>query len=153
STARDMAMIAKELVTYEQILEYTSLYEDYLRKGTEDEFWLVNTNKLVKFHDDVDGLKTGYTKEAKYCLTATAEKDDMRVIIVVIGAEKRQERNQATTHMFGYAYNTHQATQKLASNQHIPNSQHFLAKPYQTPIITKHAPILVHEKGKSLSPL
>ena len=153
STARDMAMIAKELVTYEQILEYTSLYEDYLRKGTEDEFWLVNTNKLVKFHDDVDGLKTGYTKEAKYCLTATAEKDDMRVISVVMGAEKPKERNQATTDMLDYAYNNYETTQKFAKNEHITNFEHFKAKPYQTPIITKQAANLVHEKGKSLSHL
>src|SRR5690606_32370164 len=66
STAYDMAIIAKELLKYETITEYTSIYEDYLRKGKENEFWLVNTNKLVRFYPGVDGLKTGYTQEAKY---------------------------------------------------------------------------------------
>src|SRR5699024_2631372 len=65
STAYDMAMISKELLTYETITDYTSIYEDYLRKGEKDEFWLVNTNKLVRFYPGADGLKTGYTSEAK----------------------------------------------------------------------------------------
>ena len=66
SSAYDMAMIAKELVKHEKVLEYSSIYEDYLRKGTDKEIWLVNTNKLVKFYKGLDGLKTGYTKEAGY---------------------------------------------------------------------------------------
>src|SRR5699024_11841068 len=82
----DMGIIDKELLKYEEIVEYTKIYEDYLRKGEENEFWLVNTNKLVRSSPYVDGLKTGYTSEAKYCLTATANKDDMRVISVVMGA-------------------------------------------------------------------
>ena len=55
--------------------KYTSLYEIYLRENTDKKFWLVNTNRLVKFYPGVDGLKTGFTNEAKYCLTATAEKN------------------------------------------------------------------------------
>src|SRR5690625_7058382 len=58
STSHDMAIIAKELLKYESITDYTSVYDDYLRKGKDNEFWLVNTNKLVKFYPGVDGLKT-----------------------------------------------------------------------------------------------
>src|SRR5690625_5068886 len=105
STSHDIAIIAKELLKYESITEYTSLYEDYLRKGEENEFWLVNTNKLVKFYPGVDGLKTGFTNEAKYCLTATAKKHDMRVIAVVMGADKPKERNAAISNMLDYAFN------------------------------------------------
>ncbi|WP_188453740.1 D-alanyl-D-alanine carboxypeptidase family protein [Virgibacillus oceani] len=112
STAYDMAIMAKELLKYETITNYTSKYEDYLRKGTEDEFWLVNTNKLVKFYPGVDGLKTGYTNEAKYCLTATAEKENMRVVAVVMGAKTPKERNAMVSQMLDYAYN-HFATKKL----------------------------------------
>ncbi|QHS22643.1 D-alanyl-D-alanine carboxypeptidase [Virgibacillus sp. MSP4-1] len=104
STAQDMAVMAKELLKHEQITEYTSIYDDYLRKGTEDEFWLVNTNKLVKFYKGVDGLKTGYTSEAKYCLTATAKKDEMRVIAVVMGAETTKKRNKDISAMLDYAF-------------------------------------------------
>nr|WP_323741961.1 D-alanyl-D-alanine carboxypeptidase family protein [Salinibacillus xinjiangensis] len=104
STAHDMALMAKELLKYEKITDYTSVYDDYLRKGTEDEFWLVNTNKLVKFYKGVDGLKTGYTSEAKYCLTATAKRDDMRVIAVAMGAETTKKRNSDISTMLDYAF-------------------------------------------------
>src|SRR5690625_4218857 len=96
TTAYDIAIISKELLKYEDITNYTSIYEDYLRKGEENEFWLVNTNRLVRFFPHVDGLKTGYTKEAKFCLTATAKKDDMRVVSVIMGAESSKERNAMT---------------------------------------------------------
>src|SRR5690625_7977641 len=79
-TAYDMAVIAKELLKYETITDYTSIYEDYLRKGEENEFWLVDTNKLVKFYDGGDGVKTGYTNEGKCGLTAPAKREDMRNI-------------------------------------------------------------------------
>ncbi|WP_223702435.1 D-alanyl-D-alanine carboxypeptidase family protein [Sutcliffiella deserti] len=110
STASDMAVIAKELLKYEGITKYTGQYEDYLRQDTEKKFWLVNTNKLVKFYPGVDGLKTGFTAEAKYCLTATAQKDNMRVIAVVFGAPTPKERNAQVTNMLDYAfshYKTH----------------------------------------------
>ena len=90
STAYDMAIIAKELLRYEEITDFTKQYEAYLREDTDKKFWLVNTNKLVKFYPGVDGLKTGFTRDAMYCLTATAKKDDMRVITVVFGASDRK---------------------------------------------------------------
>src|SRR5699024_3695497 len=83
SSSYYLAVIARELLAYESITDYTSIYEDYLRKGEDNEFWLVNTNKLVRFYDGVDGLKTGFTNKAKYSLAATAEKNGMRVISVV----------------------------------------------------------------------
>ena len=87
TTAYDMSIIGRHLVQdYPEITEFSGLYEDYIRQDTESPFWLVNTNKLLKYVDGVDGLKTGYTKEAGYCLTATANRDDMRVIAVVMGA-------------------------------------------------------------------
>ena len=104
SSARDMATIAKELVKHEKVLEFTSVYEDYLRENTDKKIWLVNTNKLVRFYDGVDGLKTGYTKEAGYCLTATAKKDGMRVIAVVMGEPDSKTRNAEVSSMLDYAF-------------------------------------------------
>jgi D-alanyl-D-alanine carboxypeptidase (penicillin-binding protein 5/6) len=110
STASDMAVMAKELLKYEAITKYTGQYEDYLRQNTEKKFWLVNTNKLVRFYPGVDGVKTGFTQEAKYCLTATAKKDNMRVIAVVFGAPTPKDRNAQITNMLDFAfshYKTH----------------------------------------------
>jgi serine-type D-Ala-D-Ala carboxypeptidase (penicillin-binding protein 5/6) len=110
STAHDMAVMAKELLKYEGITKFTGTYEAYLREQSDKKFWLVNTNRLVRFYPGVDGLKTGFTNEAKYCLTATAEKDGMRVIAVVFGAPTSKERNAQISKMLDYAfaqYETH----------------------------------------------
>lgn len=104
SSARDMGLIAKELVRHKKILDYSSIYEDYLRENTDRKIWLVNTNKLVRFYDGVDGLKTGFTEEAGYCLTATAEKNGMRIITVVMGEPDSKTRNKETTELLDYAF-------------------------------------------------
>ena len=104
SSAYDMAMIAKELVKHEKLLEYTSIYETYLRENTKRKIWLVNTNKLVRFKDGVDGLKTGYTNDAGYCLTATMNMDNMRVIATVMGEVDSNTRNSEVSSLLDYAY-------------------------------------------------
>ncbi len=109
STAHDIAMMSRELLKHEQITKYTSLYQDYLRKDSNKPFWLVNTNKLVRFYPGADGLKTGYTSEAKYCLTATAKRDNMRVVAVVMGEPDSKTRNKEITQMFDYAFSQYQS--------------------------------------------
>ena len=104
SSAYDMAMIARELVKHEKILEYTSVYETYLRENTKRKIWLVNTNKLVRFKEGVDGLKTGYTSGAGYCLTATMKNNNMRVIATVMGEPDSSTRNSEVASMLDYAY-------------------------------------------------
>lgn len=104
SSARDMAIIARELVSHKKVLEFTKIYEDYLRKNTDRKIWLVNTNRLVRFYEGVDGLKTGYTKEAGYCLTATIEKEGMRIIAVVMGEPDSKMRSKEISEMLDYAF-------------------------------------------------
>ena len=104
SSAYDMAMIAKELVKHEKILEYSSIYETYLRENTDKKIWLVNTNKLVRFKDGVDGLKTGYTEGAGFCLTATMKQNGMRVIATVMGEPDSSTRNSEVSSMLDYAF-------------------------------------------------
>lgn len=104
SSAYDMAIMAKELVKHDKIFEFTSIYEDYLRKGTDRTFWLVNTNKLVRFYEGVDGLKTGYTAEAGFCMTATAKRGDLRVITVVMGEPDSKTRNAEVSSVFDYVF-------------------------------------------------
>ena len=107
SSAFDMAIMARELVKHQKILEFSSIYEDYLRKNTSNSFWLVNTNKLVKFYSYIDGLKTGYTGNAGYCLTATGKKRDMRLISVVMGEENTEKRTADTLAMLDYGFNVY----------------------------------------------
>lgn len=104
TSAHDIAVMSRELLKYEEITKFTGLYQDHLRKTSEKPFWLVNTNKLVRFYSGADGLKTGYTSEAKYCLTATAKRDGFRVIAVVMGEPNTKTRNAEVTQMFDYSF-------------------------------------------------
>ena len=121
SSARDMAIIARELVKHNKILEYSSIYETYLRKGTDKQIWLVNTNKLVRFKPGVDGLKTGYTKDSGYCLTATMNKDDMRVIAVVMGEPDSDIRNNEVSGMLDYSYSMYAIDTIYSKNTIVDN--------------------------------
>ena len=107
STAYDLSVIARELViNHPSILEFSSLYEDYLREGTDKKFWLVNTNKLVHFYEGADGLKTGHTDNAGYCLAATAKRGDLRLIGIVLGEKDSKIRNSETMSLLDYGFNT-----------------------------------------------
>ena len=106
-SSKDMAVIARELISHSAILEFSSIYEDYLKKNDGSSIWLVNTNKLVRFYDGVDGLKTGYTSSAGYCLTATAKKNNTRFISVVMGVDDSAKRSSDTTNMLNYAFSNY----------------------------------------------
>ncbi|MFU0791555.1 MAG: D-alanyl-D-alanine carboxypeptidase [Virgibacillus proomii] len=149
STAYDMAIMSKELLKHESVTTYTSIYEDYLRKGKENEFWLVNTNRLVKFYPGVDGLKTGYTSEAKYCLTATAEKDDMRVIAVVMGADSTKERNAQVSQMLDYAFNHFQTKKLFKKGDKITELNLLKAENKITDVVASESISTLYRRGES----
>lgn len=106
SSAYDMAMIARELVVnHPEILRFSSMYEDYLREDTTNKFWLVNTNKLVRFYEGADGLKTGHTDAAQYCLAATAKRKGVRLIGIVLGVPNSKVRNTQAMQLLDYGFN------------------------------------------------
>ena len=106
SSSYDMAMIARDLVVnHSEILRFSSIYEDYLREDTDRKFWLVNTNKLISFYDGADGLKTGHTDAAGYCLAATAKRNDLRLIAIVLGEKDSKVRNAETVSLLDYGFN------------------------------------------------
>ena len=119
SSARDMSIMAKELIKHNNILKYTSKYEDYFKKKDGSSIWLVNTNKLVKFYEGMDGLKTGYTLSAGYCLTATASKNNLRFISVVMGEESIENRTEDTLKLLNFAFNTVKKEVILSSSKPI----------------------------------
>ncbi|MBM6842070.1 D-alanyl-D-alanine carboxypeptidase [[Clostridium] spiroforme] len=106
--ATDLATMAKYLIEIggKKLFSVTSLYDSYIREDTHQKFWLVNTNKLLKQYDGVDGLKTGYTKEAGYCLVTTCQKDDLRLIGVLMDESDAKTRNEEMIEMldFGFSY-------------------------------------------------
>lgn len=110
TTCYDLAMISRSLLIEheEEIIPVSSRYEDYIREGTDKRFWLVNTNKLLKHYNGVDGLKTGWTEEAGYCLVSTMKKDDMRLISVVMGGSTAKLRNKDTVSLLNYGFSNYE---------------------------------------------
>lgn len=152
TTAYDMAMMAKELLKYSKILDYTSVYEYYMPKPDGSTTWLVNTNRLVRFYEGVDGLKTGYTSIAGYCLTATAKKNDLRLVSVVMGVETSDKRSSDTVNLLDYGFNTYKLKIILTKDKElgkvrIENGK----KDYGTVVLLKDATELLKvtdEEGK-----
>lgn len=150
SSAHDMALMAKELLKYDEITKFTGKYEDYLREGTDKRFWLVNTNRLVKFYPGVDGLKTGFTNEAKYCLTATAKKDNMRVIAVVFGADTPKDRNAQVTKMLDYAFSQYQTHPLFEKDQVLTKLKVSKGSEKEANLMTSEPISVLTKKGENV---
>ncbi len=148
SSARDMGIIAKNLVKHEKVLEFTSVYEDYLRENTDKKIWLVNTNKLVRFYDGVDGLKTGYTKDAGYCLTATAKKEGMRIIAVVMGEPDSKTRNKEVSEMLDYSFAQYKIDNLLSSNPSLGKYMVDKATQKYVKVVPKDEATILRKKGE-----
>jgi len=128
SSAYDMAMMARELIKHQKILEFSSIYEDYLRKNTDNSFWLVNTNKLVRYYSYIDGLKTGFTSDAGYCLTATGKKNGMRLVTVVMNVDTTENRSRDTVSMMDYGFNMYSLDRVVKKDESLGNIKINLGK-------------------------
>ncbi len=109
STARDVAIVSRELLKHTKIFDYTTIWMDSLRGGT---FGLSNTNKLIRFYKGANGLKTGSTSTAKYCISATAERDGMQLISVVICSPSTKERFASASSMLDYGFANYEVAGK-----------------------------------------
>ncbi len=108
TTARDIALMSRELITkYPEVRNYCMIWQENIthttRKGTS-EFGLTNTNKLVRHYEYATGLKTGSTSQAKFCISATAEKDGMGLIAVIMAADDSKLRNKDATTLLNYGF-------------------------------------------------
>lgn len=101
SCALDVAIITRELMKHERVFDYTTIWMDTIRNGS---FGLSNTNKLIKFYKGATGMKTGYTDEAKYCVSATAERNGLHLIAVVLGSETSDNRFASAKRMFDFGF-------------------------------------------------
>ncbi len=119
SCAKDVSIMFRRLLDFPVYFEYAKVWlEDYQHPSGRTTT-ITNTNKLVKFYKGCDGGKTGYTSEAKFCLSATALRNNMRVIAVVIGAESSTVRNAAVSAMFDYAFANYSNTVLLKAGDPI----------------------------------
>lgn len=110
STARDVALMSRELLRHEEIFQFTTIWTDKMHNGQYD---LANTNKLIRFYPGANGLKTGSTSKAKCCISAAAKRDDMQLIAVVLGAETSNDRFSDARALLDYGFANY-AVDKLA---------------------------------------
>jgi len=101
TSARDIAIMSRALIEHKEILEYSSIWMDTIRNGA---FGLTNTNRLVRFYRGCNGLKTGSTQKAGFCVSVTAEREGMTLICVIMGAESRDIRNAAATKLLDWGF-------------------------------------------------
>ena len=148
SSAKDMALIARELVKHDKILEYSSTFEDYLRQNTNKKFWLVNTNKLIKTYEGMDGLKTGFTESALYCLTATAKRNNMRLIGVIMGEPTSKERNEEMSSLLDYGFNNYEVTNLLEKGDTVEKYYNNKSSSLKTDVIVNEDINILNKKGK-----
>ena len=148
TTAYDMALMSSHLINnYPKALEYSSRYEDYIRVNTPKQFWLVNTNKLIKSVEGIDGLKTGWTEEAGYCLTCTKVQDGMRLISVVMGAETVKERTNLTLQLLNYGFSNYQYQVILPKDTVVEVNKNILLSPDKQNIVLSNEFGVVLEKN------
>jgi len=117
SSAYDLAVMARGLVTkHPKVLDWTSTWIDTIRDG---EFTLYNTNGLIEYYPGADGLKTGWTDEAGYCLTATAKRDGMRLISVVMQTDSKKSRVEESAKLLSYGFSRFDLTKVVSKGENI----------------------------------
>ena len=145
STARDVAIMSCELLKHEKIKEYTTIWMDTLRNG---ETQLVNTNKLIRYYDGATGLKTGTTSKAGYCVSATAERDGMGLVAVVLGSDNSSERFEDAKKMLNWGFANYSIYRPKIDNTLITDvSVLYGVEETIRPKVGTPLPILI-EKGK-----
>jgi D-alanyl-D-alanine carboxypeptidase (penicillin-binding protein 5/6) len=101
TSAYDIALMSRELIKHAEVMKYASVWQDSIRDG---EFTLTNTNRLVRYYKGCTGLKTGSTDKAGFCVSATAERDGMHLIAVIMGAPTSNARNNAARALLDYGF-------------------------------------------------
>lgn len=143
TTARDISIMSRELIKHDWIKEYTTIWMDTIRDGT---FGLSNTNKLVRYYSGATGLKTGFTSSAGYCLSATAERDGVEYIAVVLHCETTSDRFESAKTLLSYAFSNYTVISALPDEVLIPVPVTLGSCEYVQPILESEESMLI-KKG------
>ncbi len=120
SSARDVAIMSRELIKHKTVFNYTSIWMDTLRGG---KFQLANTNKLIRFYDGANGLKTGSTSKALCCLSAAAKRNDMQLIAVVLGAPTSDKRFSSAKSLLDYGFANYAVNTQITAGEEVQRVQ------------------------------
>ncbi|MBC2580346.1 D-alanyl-D-alanine carboxypeptidase family protein [Clostridium sp. DJ247] len=119
TTAYDIAIMSRELLKHPTILKYTGTYMETISEGRKSPIGLVNHNKLVRFFKGCDGLKTGFTDEAKYCISATATRDGVRMLTVIMGSPSYKVRNKDASMLMNYGFSKYDSKKVLTKDTEV----------------------------------
>ena len=149
STARDVAKLTKEVVSNKRYFEYSTIWLDTLVHPSGRETEVVNTNKLIRYFKGCDAGKTGSTDEAGYCLTATAKRDNMRLIGVVLGAKTATERFNETSRLLTYGFSNFENKNIVSTQNPICDIQVLRSKTKSIPVFTSENFTATCKKGEN----
>ena len=144
STARDVAIMSCELMKHEKIKEYTTVWMDTLRNGETE---LVNTNRLVRFYEGTTGVKTGTTSKARYCVSASAKRDGMELVAVVLGSDDSTERFEDAKKLLNWGFANYTVYQPTVDASLIANVNVLYGKENIIAPITKDIKPILIKKG------
>lgn len=146
STARDVAKMSRELLKHEKIFEYTTIWTDTMRDG---KFELANTNKLIRFYSGANGLKTGSTSKALCCISASAKRDNMQLIAVVLGAPTSKDRFAAARGLLDYGFANYKVEKSISKGEEIARIPILKGKAEELPLIACDECDILLKKGNS----
>lgn len=152
SSPFDMGLLARELLfKYEtKVTKYSSLREGYIREDSDNPFWLVNTNRLLGDYQGLDGLKTGFTQDAGFCLTASAKRDNLRLISVVMNAATKDIRSKDTLTLLDYGFANYESLQIYKKGEIIGTASFKHAKKENTPLVAHNDLFITVKKGENI---
>ena len=146
SSAKDVAIMSRELLKHELIFNYTKIWTDSLRNG---KFELANTNKLIRFYDGATGLKTGSTSEAMCCISATAKRDDLHLIAVVLGAPDSNARFAGARTLLDYGFSAFSLKKYTSKNEDLGEVEVLKGEDTLLSICAKDEISLLKSKGEN----
>jgi D-alanyl-D-alanine carboxypeptidase (penicillin-binding protein 5/6) len=119
TTAYDISIMSRELLKHPKILKYSGTYMETISEGRKTPIGLVNHNKLVRFFDGCDGLKTGFTNEAKYCISATAVRSNVRMLAIIMGAPTYKIRNSDASMLMNYGFSKFETRKAIVKDEEL----------------------------------
>ncbi|SKA82156.1 D-alanyl-D-alanine carboxypeptidase (penicillin-binding protein 5/6) [Caloramator quimbayensis] len=147
SSAYDIAIMSRELLKHTKILDYTKIWMETISEGRQKPFTLINRNKMLKTYKNCDGLKTGYIKEALYCISATAERNGIRFISVIMGSPSWKERNADAGKLLDLGFAKYERISVMKKGEVIESINIPKALPEKIDIAAKQDLNLIVEKG------
>lgn len=150
TSAYDIALMSKELIKHKEIRKWCTKWQDTIKvglPGKETEFGLTNTNKMIKTYNGANGIKTGFTQEAGYCLSASATRGNTTLIAVVLGAKTSKERNAQVAKLLDYGFSAYETAQIFPEGETVKKVSVERGEPEQLKAVTGEAVAAFIKKG------